>query len=47
MFISRRLNSKGQSFGFVRFQGVSNAQDLKIKLDAIWISNVKLHVNID
>jgi len=38
VFISRKLNSRNQMFGFVRFQDVADASALKRKLDAIWIS---------
>jgi len=44
MFIPRRLNHKGQMFGFVKFGGVLKELEKK-KLDAIWITNRKMQEN--
>jgi len=46
VFISKRLNQKGQRFGFVRFFGISNPEALEKQLDNIWIGNMKIHVNM-
>jgi len=45
IFISRRLNQRGQRFGFVRYRGISNPQALEKQLDNIRIGNMKIHVN--
>jgi len=46
VFIPKKLNSRKQHFGFVRFHGVRDVCELKRRLDAIWIGLWKLHVNI-
>ncbi|ESW10993.1 hypothetical protein PHAVU_009G256300, partial [Phaseolus vulgaris] len=46
IFISRKLNTRKQHFGFVRFQRVGDTHVLERKLDSIWIGTWKMRVNI-
>ena len=46
IFISKKLNTRKQRFGFVRFQGVRDTHVLERKLDSIWIGTWKMRVNI-
>ena len=46
VFIPRKLNSRKQRFGFVRFHGVRDVCELERRLDTIWIGLWKLCVNI-
>jgi len=46
VFIPKKLNSRKQRFGFVRFHGVRDVCELERRLDAIWIGLWKLCVNI-
>jgi len=45
IFISSRLNIKGQRFGFVRFFEVVDVDVLERRLNLIWIGTWKLRVN--
>jgi len=46
VFISNKLNSRKQRFGFVGFQGVADVYFLERSLDVIWIGTWKLQVNL-
>lgn len=46
VFISRRLNQRGQQYGFVRFFVVENVKELEKSLDKIQHGNRKNHVNL-
>ncbi|GJY50339.1 RNA-directed DNA polymerase, eukaryota, reverse transcriptase zinc-binding domain protein [Tanacetum coccineum] len=41
-FIARKLSKRGKRFGFVRFLGVTNGEDLARKLSTIWIDSFHL-----
>ncbi|GJZ00486.1 RNA-directed DNA polymerase, eukaryota, reverse transcriptase zinc-binding domain protein [Tanacetum coccineum] len=41
-FIAKKLSKRGKRFGFVRFLGVSNEEDLARKLSTIWIDSFHL-----
>ncbi|KAG4906982.1 hypothetical protein JHK84_055506 [Glycine max] len=45
IFISKNRNKHGRRFGFVKFEGVENAQKLEWKLDNIIFGGLKMHVN--
>jgi hypothetical protein len=45
-FIPNKRNKYGKRFGFVRFDGIVNPKDLELKLDNIFIGEMKLHVNL-
>ena len=45
IFISKNRNKPGRRYGFVRFEGVENAQNLEWKLDNIIFGGLKMHVN--
>lgn len=45
IFISKNRNKHGRRYGFVRFEGVENAQNLEWKLDNIIFGGLKMHVN--
>jgi len=46
VFIAKRCNKEGRSYGFVWFKGVSDARELEVKLDNIFINDYKLFVNL-
>ena len=46
IFIAKNRNKHGRRFGFVRFEGVENAQKLEWTLDNIVFGGLKMHVNI-
>ncbi|PWA51624.1 Endonuclease/exonuclease/phosphatase [Artemisia annua] len=45
-FIARKLSKRGKRFGFLRFLGVTNEEDLARKLSIIWIENFHLFAAI-
>lgn len=45
MFISRKLNGRGQIFDFVRFKEVVNEVELEKRLGEVSIGNMKSHIN--
>ncbi|GJU42030.1 RNA-directed DNA polymerase, eukaryota, reverse transcriptase zinc-binding domain protein [Tanacetum coccineum] len=45
-FIAKKLSKRGKRFGFVRFLGVSNEEDLARKLSTIWIDSFHLFVAV-
>ena len=46
IFIPNRRNYSGRRYGFVRFKGVQDIQQLTRQLDSIVIGGMKLYVNI-
>jgi len=46
VFISRRLNRWGRTFGFVRFYPIPNEAKLEKQVDQVYIGNLKLYVNL-
>ncbi|XP_028242215.1 uncharacterized protein LOC114420549 [Glycine soja] len=46
VFISNKRNRNGRRYGFVRFIGVDNVQQLERRLDNIVLGGLKLYVNI-
>ncbi|KAK6141203.1 hypothetical protein DH2020_025055 [Rehmannia glutinosa] len=46
IFIPKKKDRRGKSFGFVRFLGVLQPQQLESKLNQIWLGSYKLRVNI-
>ena len=46
IFIPNRRNYSGRRYGFVRFKGVRDIQQLARQLDSIVIGGMKLYVNI-
>lgn len=45
IFISKKRNRNGRRYGFVRFIGVDNVQQLERRLDNIVLGGLKLYVN--
>ncbi|GJX30509.1 RNA-directed DNA polymerase, eukaryota, reverse transcriptase zinc-binding domain protein [Tanacetum coccineum] len=45
-FIPKKLSKSGKRFGFVRFQGVYNEEDMASKLSFIWIGSFHLFAAI-
>lgn len=46
IFISKKKNSLGRKYGFVRFQGVESLHQLERRLDNTIFGGLKMHVNI-
>ena len=46
IFIAKNRNKNGRRFGFVRFEGVKDAQKLEWTLDNTVFGGLKMHVNI-
>ncbi|GJR98227.1 RNA-directed DNA polymerase, eukaryota, reverse transcriptase zinc-binding domain protein [Tanacetum coccineum] len=46
VFIANHKNKLGQMFGFCRFNGVDNSQNLIDSLNGVWIGKLRLHANI-
>lgn len=45
VFIPKKKNKEGKSFGFVRFKGVAYPLELEKRLDQLWIGSYKMKVN--
>ncbi|KAL8486193.1 hypothetical protein ACS0TY_023043 [Phlomoides rotata] len=46
IFVPKRLDKKGNAFGFVRFGGNTNSERLEWELNNIWFGSYKLRVNL-
>ncbi|GKC45716.1 RNA-directed DNA polymerase, eukaryota, partial [Tanacetum coccineum] len=46
VFIAKHKNKLGQMFGFCRYNGIDNTQNLIDSLNGVWIGKLRLHANI-
>ncbi|GJZ78702.1 RNA-directed DNA polymerase, eukaryota [Tanacetum coccineum] len=46
VFIAKHKNKLGQMFGFCRYYGIDNTQNLIDSLNGVWIGKLRLHANI-
>jgi RNA recognition motif-containing protein len=45
VFIPKKMDKWGRRFGFVKFKGVHNLEELSMKLEDVWWNKYKLRVN--
>ncbi|MCI61669.1 RNA recognition motif, partial [Trifolium medium] len=46
VYIPRKLDKRGNRFGFVKFKDVKNLEELSNQLSDVWCGSFKIRINI-